>query len=127
MLIVVSRALDVSPDVSLRQVEWRFGSFSRAQEGAVEPTASAAGKAQQRQWGVVSAEVVRVAQDHRAVLERIQGFAASIAGSAQVEEVRVLKLPMDITSASTLSGTTAETARPPQAEFEVLVVFRVGV
>jgi hypothetical protein len=126
MLVAISRALEASPDISLRQVDWRYGDTARPTEGPAPQPASGSQQDAQRQVAVVSAEVVRVAQDHRAVLERIRGFTASLASNAKVEEVRVLKLPMDVTSASALSGTTAETARPPEAQFQVLVTFRLG-
>ncbi|MGH8631564.1 MAG: hypothetical protein ACREU7_12495, partial [Burkholderiales bacterium] len=92
---------------------------------AAQPANTAVRK-EPRQVGVIAAEVTRDAQDHRAVLDRIRGFTASLAGNPQVEEVRVLRLPMDITSSSALSGTTAEIVRSPQAQFEVAVIFRAG-
>jgi len=122
MLIVISRALDASPDISLSKVDWRHGSGSQS-SGEAGILSQQAGM---RQVGVVSAEVTREAQDHRAVLDRIRGFTASLAAHAQVEEVRVLRMPMDISSASALSGTTAETVQSPQAQFEVAVIFKAG-
>jgi len=125
MLVVLSRALDVSPDVALRKVDWRYGVQAEAAgDAAAEPSRST-GRVL-RQMGVIAAEVTRDTQDHRAVLDRIRAFTASLAANPQVEEVRVLRLPMDITSSSALSGTTAEAARSPQTQFEVAVVFRVG-
>ncbi|HWQ38588.1 MAG TPA: hypothetical protein VNM24_08265 [Burkholderiales bacterium] len=127
MLVVLSRALDGSPDISLRQIEWRYGDPKTFEGLAATSASSAGGATTPRQIAVVSAEVVRVAQDHRAVLDRIRGFAASLGADQQVEEVRVVKLPMDVTSASTLAGTTSETARPPETQFQVVVAFRAGV
>ena len=125
MLVVVSRALDVSPDIALRKVDWRYGVPAEAAGDAAPNPAGSAGRAP-RQTGVISAEVTRDTQDHRAVLDRIREFTSSLAANPQVEEVRVLRLPMDITSSSALSGTTAEAARSPQTQFEVAVIFRVG-
>lgn len=120
VMVLISRALGLSPDVALRQIEWRYGDAS-AMEGL--PLSVPAAATPQRQIAIVSAEVVGV-QDHRTVLERIRGFAAALGNNPQVEEVRVLKLPMDMTSQAALSGTTAETARPPEAHFQVAILLR---
>jgi hypothetical protein len=119
---VISRALGAVPDVALRQINWSFGDA----KGDDAPPAIPGAPTTPRQVTVVSAEVVRVAQDHRAVLDQIRSFATALAANPQVEEVRVLNLPMDMTSASTLSGTTAETARPPETNFKVAIVFKAG-
>lgn len=127
MLVVISRALDISPDVALRRVDWRYGVPAEAAGDAMPAQGSgSAATGEPREVGVVVAEITRDAQDHRAVLDRIRGFTASLAAYPQVEEVRVLRLPMDITSSSALSGTTAEIVRSPQARFEVAVIFRAG-
>jgi hypothetical protein len=120
---VISHALEATPDVMLRRLEWRYGD-PKSLDDLPAPTQSSSGA--QRQVAIVSAEVVRVAQDHRAVLERIRSFVTAVGGGSQIEEVRVLKLPMDMTSASALSGTTAETARPPETQFQVVIVFKLG-
>lgn len=121
VMALISRALGASPDVALRQIEWRYGDARAMEDLPLQVPAAATAR---RQIAIVSAEVVRDPQDHRAVLERIRGFAAALGTNAQVEEVRVLKLPMDMTSESALSGTTAETARPPEAHFQVAILLR---
>ncbi len=127
MLVVISRALNASPDIALRKVNWRYGIRLEGSDEAQAQPGSSPLQSEPRQVGVVTAEVIRDAQDHRAVLDRIRGFAASLAANAQVQEVRVTRLPMDVTSAAALSGSTAETVRSPQAQFEVAVVLKSGV
>jgi hypothetical protein len=120
VLVLISRALEASPEVTLRRIEWRYGDAKTMDDLSFKVSATAA----RRQIAVVSAEVVKEAQDHRAVLERIRAFAAALGSNARVEEVQVLKLPMDMTSEAALSGTTAESARPPQAHFQVAILLR---
>jgi hypothetical protein len=126
MLVVVSRALDASPDIALRKVDWRYATLAEPAGDTAAQSSKAPARNEPRQVGVIAGEVTRDAQDPRAVLDRIRGFTASLAANRQVEEVRVLRLPMDVTSSSALSGTTAEVARSPQAQFEVAVIFRAG-
>jgi hypothetical protein len=128
MLLVVSRALDYSPDIVLKKVQWRYGDPVKLHDSAASsPSGAATAGGQPRQAGLISAEVTRVAQDHRAVLDQIQSFVGLLAADPKVEQVRVIKLPMDVTSASALTGTTAESERPPQAQFELAIVFKAGV
>jgi hypothetical protein len=126
MLIEVSKALDAVPDVHLTQVAWLHDSMPEGGDASAQ-SASAPQSRDRRQSGLITAQVVREADDHRAVLTRIRAFTSELAASPLVEEVRVVKLPVDISSAAGLSGSTKRESRPVDAQFQVAIVFRAGV
>ena len=130
MFVVISKALDASPDIALKHVEWR-----RGQEEEATASSSAAGSAsavptkatEGRQLGVISAEVRGDIQNQRSVIARIQRFATQLGSNRMVEEVKVLKLPIDFNATGGISGSTAAINQPGQDAFQLAVVFRRGV
>ncbi|HZP91714.1 MAG TPA: hypothetical protein VFB20_02365 [Burkholderiales bacterium] len=130
MFVVISKALDASPDIALKHIEWRRREEEEAT--APSPAAGSAGAAptkaaEGRQLGIVSAEVHGNIQNQRSVLARIQRFAAQLGSNRMVQEVKVLKLPVDLNASSGISGSTASIDQPDQGTFQVAVVFRPGV
>ena len=56
-----------------------------------------------------------------------QFFLATIAKNNAVAEVKVLKLPLDVSSKSGLNGSTAAIPGKETAQFEIAVIFKSGV
>jgi hypothetical protein len=124
MMVVLSRALDALPDVALLRFEWHHGEKAAAFGGGSQDSAA---DASARQAAMVTAEVRGRSGDYRAVLNRIQDFAARLAANELVEEVRVIRLPVDVSSETGLTGSTAGDRSTDKAEFQVAVRFRQGV
>ncbi|MEX0959680.1 MAG: hypothetical protein WDZ63_10380 [Burkholderiales bacterium] len=127
MMVVVSRALDALPDIALKQFEWHHGDKAAALEGAWRADDSATPGTQTFQAALITAEVRGHSGDYRAVLNGIQDFAARLAANERVKEVRVVRLPVDVSSDAGLSGTTAGDRRTDMAEFQVAIRFRKGI
>ena len=72
---------------------------------------------------LVSARIEPFDGDYRAALETIRRFADTLAGLSGIEHVRVLSLPLDLSSGQTLTG-EAETAIGA-ATFEIRVTRRI--
>ncbi|HVY06063.1 MAG TPA: hypothetical protein VHB46_08810 [Burkholderiales bacterium] len=124
MFTTISRALDVSPDIQVQRVEWHYGDIPAAKPGTAPAATAAAGKL--IQVGIVQGEILRFSGDYRAAIDAIQNFLQVIAQNSAVEEVKVLKLPLDVRSNTGLSGSTAGIPGKETAQFEVEVVFRSG-
>ena len=63
--------------------------------------------------------------DHRAAIETINGFANLLSQQPEVAEVRITKLPLNISPAAALSGNTTESGGTAgTAEFKLLLVFK---
>lgn len=130
MMLVVSRALDALPEIGLQRFDWHYGERAGQLVGGARenPATSVATETQSAlQVALVSAEVTGLSGDYRAVLNRIQAFAGRLAESEQVEEVRIVRLPVNISSDTGLTGSTAGDRRADKAEFQLAVRFRPGV
>ena len=127
MFSIVSHALDVSPDIQLKRIEWHYGDSVEPKPGMKTTQAALPVEpGQVVQTGVVYGEIVHFDGDYRAAMSLINGFAQRIAEDNAVAEVNLLKLPLDIRSESGLNGSTATVAGKDKAQFEVAVVFRSG-
>ena len=127
MFSIISRALDVSPDIQLQRLEWHYGDATKTETGANPAGAPAAGPGSLLQTGIVYGEVTRFAGDFRMAMNAITTFLQVIAQDSAVAEVKVLKLPLDVRSNSALNGTTMATPGKETVQFEVAVIFKSGV
>jgi hypothetical protein len=127
MFSIISHALDVSPNIQLQRLEWRYGDSTKSDTGANPAAAPAAGSGSLLQTGIVYGEVTRFAGDFRAAMNVINTFLQVIARDGAVAEVKVLKLPLDVRSSSALNGTTTATPGKEAVQFEVAVIFKSGV
>jgi len=128
MFSMVSHALDTSPDIELKRIEWHYGDASA---NAVKPGASASqlsggDPGRLVQSGIVSGEVTRFRGDYRAAMNIINHFVQQIAREDAVSDVNILKLPLDVRSEAALTGSTAAAAGKEKAQFEIQIVFRSG-
>jgi hypothetical protein len=125
MFQVVSQALDASPQIELRRLDWHYGKTL----DDITPSGSgrnlAATAATPVQIGIVHAEIHPAPTDYRVLLETINAFAAKLAGNARIAEVRALQLPINTDSSAGLSGSTA-VDQEASTQFRLAVVFRPG-
>jgi len=127
MFSLISHALDVSPDIQLQRLEWRYGDSTATKTGSNPAAAPAAGPGNLFQAGLVRGEVAGFGGDYRAAMNAISNFLQLIARDNAVAEVKILKLPLDVRSSSGLNGSTMATPGRETAQFEIAVVFRNGV
>lgn len=142
MMSVVSRALESSPSIVLRDFGWKYGtseietgtkSARRAETSApappaFDPLAPARPALVRKQSGMIQGEVRPFRGNYREAIEIINGFADRIERDSSVAEVRVIKLPLDVNPTLQLSGNTLD--NPEQtgtADFRLLVVFKPNV
>lgn len=126
MLVALSRALEDSPTIFLRSLNWKF---SRP-EGRDAPTPSSAGQADdRRQHAIIDAEIRPFKGDYRSAIATIDRFVERIAAQKNVADVRVLQLPINVSQTSVLSGNTATEAQVQAytAQFKLGIVLKPSI
>lgn len=142
MMAVVSRALEPSRTIVIREFGWKYGTTAieagnqgtRTAEAAApavpvfNPLAPATSALVRKQSGLIQGELRPFRGDYRAAIDIINGFAERIEKDPSVAEVRVVKLPLDVNPTLQLSGNTLDNREQTgTAEFKLLVVFRPNV
>jgi hypothetical protein len=139
MIALVSRALETSPAIVVREFGWKYGTTEI--ETGVARTAAVAGPTTQtpasdagpapsrKESALIDGEVRPFRGDYRSAINSINSFAGRLAGQPGVAEVRVVKLPLNVNPALSLSGNTLD--NPEQsagtADFKLLLVLKAGI
>ncbi|HEY5929674.1 MAG TPA: hypothetical protein VIU02_05135, partial [Burkholderiales bacterium] len=126
-LLLVSRALDASPGIQLGRFEWAYdrrGSVAADAAAASVPADGSSGILLQRAH--LYGEVKPFNGDFKGALQQISAFASLLASTAAVAEVHALRLPLNASSETALSGSTNTPGESGSAEFELAVVFKAG-
>jgi hypothetical protein len=121
---VVSQALDKYPGLRLNGVQWRHG-HAGAPEAPNAP-ASASGLSQS---AILQMELTAQASDIKGALSNINSFVRELGKSDKVAEVKVTKMPVNLASSGSLSGSTtsARQEQPQTSQFDVELVLKPGV
>jgi hypothetical protein len=134
MMELVSEALEQNPAIHMRTFGWKYdrseiGNDSVAKTApASNPQPVAAGAAARKQSALIEAEVRPFRGDYRAAIESINDFAGTLSKRAEVAEVKVVKMPLDINPSLSLSGSTTENRdQIGKAEFKLVIVFKQPV
>jgi hypothetical protein len=136
VMAVISRALEVNPNLMLREFGWRHGrgeiarSDSMSGGATVTPAAarSAAPSGPRQQSAYLTGEVRGFRGDFRGAIATIEALMARLAAHPAVMEVRTVRMPLNVSPAAALSGRTDETgADAGSSEFELAIVFRPGI
>ena len=133
VMALLSRALDASPAIIVRDFGWKYGvaeisvdSSGGREPAAVERAPTGPGSAGQRKESVlIDGEVRPFRGDYRSAIDTINGFADRLRDEPEVAEARVVKLPLNVSPALSLSGNTLD--NPEQrgtAEFKLLLVLK---
>jgi hypothetical protein len=133
VMALLSRALDRTPSILVRDFGWKYGageiSFesSGGREGApLERAPTGPGPVGQRkESALIDGEVRPFRGDYRSAIETINGFADRLREEPEVAEARVVKLPLNVSPTLSLSGNTLD--NPEQrgtAEFKLLLVLK---
>ena len=137
MMALVSRALATNPTVVVRELGWKYGTTEIETDGggarppggesAASPaTATAAGPVLfRRESALIQGEIRPFRGDYRSAIVTINALAGRLGREPDVAEVRVVKLPLNVNPALSLSGNTLDS--PEQgttADFKLLVVLK---
>ncbi|MBT9613670.1 MAG: hypothetical protein IV108_10445 [Burkholderiales bacterium] len=119
---LLSQVLSEFPQIELNRLDWRYASTTatpQSSAGDVSPSAW-------QQQGEIEAEIRPFTGDYRAALLLIERFAASLRAQPNVAGVTIVKLPLNLDPASTLSGSTQDStdAKPGAAQFKLGIVIR---
>lgn len=126
LLKVVSRALDLNPDIALKRLVWHAGVSGAASPASSGPAGSAPSGAG-IETGSIEGEIMPFNGNYRAALETINSLIAAFKADQAVADVRVEQLPLNINSAASLSGSTMNSAQAATAPFKLTVVFKTGL
>jgi hypothetical protein len=134
MLSTLSRGLESYPQVQLDRVTWKTSADPNASVGdsnpvatpltlafAVVAPASAPASASLYQLAFIKARIAPFDGDYRRALELVNDFAETIRQLPGVNHVRILSLPLDVASGSSLSGDAIQSAGTTEAKFEVRI------
>ncbi|MDP1717944.1 MAG: hypothetical protein Q8L40_07675 [Burkholderiales bacterium] len=130
MMSVISAALDASPAITLREFAWKYASTEiesggTAGRSASESAAPAGAALPRKQSGLIEGEVRPFRGDYRAAIDTINEFAGRLGRDPRVQEVRVVKLPLNVNPTLSLSGNTQDTREQSgSAEFRVVIVLK---
>jgi len=115
-MLTLSQALNAFPQIELNRIAWRYA----------PATASDQPPAAWLQHGEVDAEITPFTGDYRSALALIERFANTLRSQANVAEVRIAKLPVNLDPASTLSGSTQDSldTKPGAAQFQLRLVLK---
>jgi hypothetical protein len=139
MMALVSRSLEESPTIMIREFGWKYGTseipVERVGAGpaaapeplpvAALPGSPAAPVLFRRQSALIEGEIRPFRGDYRSAIETINAFATRLGKDQTVAEVRVVKLPLNVNPALSLAGNTLD--NPDQsaiADFKVLLVLK---
>jgi len=132
VMALLGRALETSPAIVIRDFGWKYGvseievESAGAREAALSsstPGGPVAG--QRKESALIDGEVRPFRGDYRSAILTINSFASRIAKEPEVSEVRVVKLPLNVNPALSLSGNTLD--NPEQggiADFKLLLVLK---
>ncbi len=129
---LVSDALRGFPDFRLDRLDWLasadperpLGREAGGGEGG-GPDAGGAGEFDYYHVAVLEGHLEPFDGDYRRALEAVNGFAETLRGAANVHRVRILRLPLDVSSSARLEGSADGERRRAEAAFAVRLV--VGV
>ena len=119
---LLSAVLNEFPQIELNRLDWRYASTS----GTSQQSASNVSPSAWQQQGEIEAEIRPFNGDYRAALLLIERFAARLRVQPSVSGVTIVKLPLNLDPASTLSGSTQDSsdAKPGAAQFKLGIVIR---
>ncbi|MBZ0104299.1 MAG: hypothetical protein K8H84_01595 [Sulfuricella denitrificans] len=127
MMRAVSRALENSQDVVLTRLTWKYGTPG---ENAGKSSAAAlpVPDARWQEWGILEAEIRPFHGDYRAAMASINRYSDKLGRDPDVASASVTQMPLDVHSASALSGNTldATSTDSVRAEFKLKLVLRAS-
>jgi len=124
MFRVVSAGLEKYPAMRLNTLRWKYGR-SGPEAASTAPAALAA----LAQTAVSEMELTAQPGDFKSALANINSFVRDLGKSEQVADAKVSKMPLNLSSAATLTGSTASLRQEQaqSAQFDVEVRLKPGL
>ena len=117
------------PDVRLDDVHWTIAADPDVVPGARTPPAAASIARNpayaQYEIGIVQGEITPFEGDYRAAIARVDALAAALRAHPRAAHVEVLAYPLDVDSASSVSGAALVTPETQAAHFALKIVLGV--
>ncbi len=128
LMVALSRGLEPAPELRIEEVIWALSADPDApvERGATGASSGQPGGADGAlyQLAAVRGEVRPFDGDYRAAIDAVNAFADRLAALDGVASVRVLRLPLDLSPETSLSGQAER--RPAVAGFELRVALDLG-
>lgn len=136
MMALVSRALEPSPSIVMKEFGWKYGTSeidtesgarSLAGERSATPATPAGGPELRKESVLIEGEIRPFRGDYRSAIATIQGFRSRLLEQPDVADVRVVKLPLNVNPTLSLSGNTLdnpEQSTNAKAEFKLLLTLK---
>lgn len=132
MMGLVGQSLESNPAIVMKSFDWKYDSaeFPAARDANINPAAPAAfappplaqAGGRRKESALIEGEVRAFRGDYRAAIDSINRFAESLSQQPNVGEVKVAKLPLNISPGLTLSGNTTDSRdQAGKAEFTIIV------
>ncbi|GEM_PF-474123 len=145
LLSTVGHALESFPELQVDKIDWAANVDPQAViSGAAQaqnPAAPAAAPARSAPAVVapiaasatypyyhiaeISGHISHFDGDYQHALERVNAFSGALKSQPSIYEVKVLALPLDVSSSASLQGSASGEVRPQEARFSVRVVLGV--
>ncbi len=117
--IEISHALEGFPDLALQDIIWEASA-------ATAPTAAVTGSApmgpSRRQAATIHGHVENFSGDFRDAIAMVNRFADALRGRPTVRDVAIERLPLDVSSKSTLEGDSKKSTEADDVAFELRVI-----
>ena len=135
-LVVVSRALEASPEINLVELGWQYrpveyevtGGTAAASQQPVRPAEREPGTSagnQRIQSGLLAGQIRDFKGDFRGAIASINALAERLGKDPAVESVRIVQLPLNASPTLALTGNTADSpAQSGTADFKLVVVLK---
>lgn len=119
---VASHALEASPEIMLTRLSWKLG----AEAGKGPETAQPPAARSQAESGSLEGEIRPFYGDYRAAMASINKLIDKLKRDPEVAGVAVEQMPLNVHSASALSGNTMDAGNPEtmRAEFKLRLALK---
>jgi hypothetical protein len=123
MFRVISAGLEKYPAMRMTSLRWKYG--HPGPEGKTTPTAASA----LSQSAILELELTAQPGDFKSALANINNLVRELGKNENVAEAKVIKMPLNLSSSATLSGSTASLRheQPQSAQFDVEVRLKPGI
>ncbi len=123
MFRVISAELDKYPAMRLTSLRWKYGrSGPESSSGPASATALS-------QSALLAMELTAQPGDFKSALANINSFVRDLSKNENVADTKVTKMPLNLSSSATLTGSTASLRQeqPQSAQFDVEIRLKPGV
>lgn len=133
MMLVLSQVMDQMSNIQLNRLRWvmsdDIGIKDEDNANTATSTTPANVGAVLYQIGFMSGEIRGFNGDYRAALDMVNHFAETLKSNAAVQEVSVVQQPVNVSSYSSLQGSTSDerTAQNEKAVFKLKLVLKPEV